>query len=67
MSFGLSNILIGIFFGIVGVSAWRYGKLNTSERHMWLGVGLIGYSYFVSDAIASAAIGIILTILLFWP
>jgi hypothetical protein len=67
MSFDLNTILVGIFFGLVGFSAWRYGKNAASGRHMLLGAGLMGYAYFVTNIWASLAIGCALTVFLFWP
>lgn len=67
MSFELGNIILGLFFGIVGVSAWRYGKQTASARHMLLGIALIAYSYFVPNFLVSLLVGLGLSILLFWP
>ncbi len=67
MSFELGNIFLGLFFGVVGVSAWRYGKQTTSARHMLLGIVLIAYSYFVPNFWIALAVGCILSLFLFWP
>jgi hypothetical protein len=67
MNFSLSTILIGLFFGVVGFSAWRYGRQKQSARHMLLAVGLMGFGYFVPNPWLAFLIGGILTGLLFWP
>jgi len=67
MNFELGNIILGLLFGVVGVSAWRYGKQIASARHMLLGVALIAYSYFVPNFLVSLLVGLGLSILLFWP
>ena len=63
----VKTILFGLFFGLVGFAAWMYGRKNQSARHMWLGAGLIGYSYLIPNPWISLVIGIVLTSLLFWP
>lgn len=67
MNFDLGNILLGLFFGVVGISAWRYGKQIASARHMFIGVLLIAYPYFVPNFLVSLFLGIGLSVLLFWP
>lgn len=67
MNLELGTILLGLFFGVVGISAWRYGKQTTSARHMLLGVVLIAYPYFVPNFWIALAAGSVLTFLLFWP
>ena len=51
----------------VGFAAFRYGRKNGEPRPLVLGVALMAYGYFVSNAWLSLAIGAILTILLFYP
>lgn len=67
MNLDIASLLMGLFFGIVGVSAWRYGKQNTSARHMFLGLILIAYSYFVPNFWVALGMGALLTFFLFWP
>lgn len=67
MSFDLSQIYCGIFFGLVGFSAWRYGRQQQSARHMLLAVGLMSYSYFVSNIWLNLGLGGLMTLLLFFP
>jgi hypothetical protein len=65
--FSLATILVAVLFGIVGFAAFRYGKKNGEPRQLLLGVALMVYGYFVSNAWLSAAIGAALTLLLFFP
>lgn len=67
MSLDLGTILLGLFFGVVGFSAWRYGKQITSARHMILGVILMAYSYFVPNFWVALGLGVFFSIFLFWP
>ena len=65
--FSLWTILIAVPFGIVGFAAFRYGKKNSEPRPLFLGIALMAYGYFVSNAWLSLAIGAILTLLIFFP
>ncbi len=67
MDFDINAIIIGMFFGIIGYGAWRYGRSAESPRHLYLAVGLMGFSYFVSNMWLTLVIGGVLTLLLFWP
>jgi hypothetical protein len=66
-SFSLATILFAVLFGLVGFSAFRYGKKNGEMRPMILGAALMLYGYFVSNAWVSFGIGAVLTLLLFFP
>lgn len=63
----LATILIAVLFGLVGFSAYRYGKKNGEPRPLFLGIALMAYGYFVSNAWVSLGIGALLTVLLFFP
>lgn len=65
--FSLWTILLAVIFGLVGFSAFRYGKKNTEPRPLFLGIALMAYGYFVTDAWVSLAIGSVLTLLIFFP
>lgn len=65
--FSLATILIAVFFGLVGFAAFRYGKKNGEARPLFLGVALMAYGYFVSNAWVSLGIGTLLTLALFFP
>lgn len=63
----LGTILVAVVFGMVGFAAFRYGRKNGEMRPVILGVALMAYGYFVSNAWVSLAIGSVLTVLLFFP
>ena len=63
----LATIVIAIFFSLVGFAAFRYGKKNGEPRRLFLGIALMAYGYFVSNAWLSLGIGVLLTVLLFFP
>jgi uncharacterized membrane protein len=65
--FSLYAILLAVFFGLVGFAAFRYGRKNSEPRHLILGVALMAYGYFVTNAWVSLAIGSVLTLALFFP
>lgn len=62
-----STLFLGILFGLIGISAWIYGRKISSARHMLLGVVLMFFSYFIHQVWLSLLIGAGLTGLLFWP
>ena len=63
----LATIVIAVFFSLVGFAAFRYGKKNGEPRSLFLGIALMAYGYFVSNAWISLGIGAVLTLLLFFP
>jgi len=67
--FSISPATLGlaIVFGLVGFAAFRYGKQNGEMRPLFLGIALMAYGYFVSNAWVSFGIGSLLTLLLFFP
>jgi hypothetical protein len=66
-SLSLATIIIAVFFSLVGFAAFRYGKKSEDWRRFFLGIALMAYGYFVSNAWLSLAIGAVLTLLLFFP
>ena len=36
-----------ILFGLVGMCAWRWGKVRERPRAKWIGVGLMFYPYLL--------------------
>jgi hypothetical protein len=62
-----SNIFVVVIFSLVGIAAFRYGKKNSEMRPLVLGMLLMVYGYFVSDAWLSLLIGALLTALIFFP
>jgi hypothetical protein len=66
-SFSLATIILAVVFGLVGFAAFRYGRKNDEPRPLFLGIALMAYGYFVTNAWVSFAIGGVLTLLLFFP
>jgi len=65
--FSIYTILLAVIFGLVGLAAFRYGRKNDEPRPLFLGIALMAYGYFVTNAWVSLAIGTALTIGLFFP
>lgn len=65
--FSFATILLAVVFGLVGFAAFRYGRKNGEPRPLFLGVALMAYGYFVTNAWLSLGIGTLLTLLLFFP
>jgi hypothetical protein len=65
--FSFYTILLAVIFGLVGFAAFRYGRKNSDPRPLLLGIALMAYGYFVSNAWVSLAIGTVLTLALFFP
>ena len=63
----LYTILLAVIFGLVGFAAFRYGRKNSEPRPLILGIALMAYGYFVTNAWVSLAIGSVLTLGLFFP
>ncbi len=61
----LANILVVVFFSLVGFAAFRYGKTNGEARPMLIGAALMVYGYFVSNVWLSLLVGVVLTALIF--
>jgi hypothetical protein len=61
-----ANIFVVVMFSIVGLAAFRYGKKNSETRPLVLGVLLMVYGYFVSNAWLSLLVGGVLTALIFY-
>ena len=65
--FSLYTILLAVFFGLIGFAAFRYGRKNSEPRPLILGIALMAYGYFVTNAWISLAVGSVLTAALFFP
>jgi hypothetical protein len=61
----LGNILVVVFFSLVGFAAFRYGKKDGEVRPMLIGAALMVYGYFVSNVWLSLLVGVVLTALIF--
>ena len=64
--FNWGSIVAGVIFGIIGWSAFIYGKKEKNWRPMVIGIVLMVYPYFITNAILVFAIGIALTVALFF-
>jgi MFS family permease len=67
LGYSLWTILIALVFSLVGFLAFRYGRKNNEPRPLFLGIALMAYGYFVTNAWVSLGIGAVLTVLLFFP
>jgi len=65
--FSLATIAIAVFFSLVGFAAFRYGRKTGEPRPLFLGIALMAYGYFVTNAWVSFGIGALLTLALFFP
>jgi len=63
----LTAILVAVVFSVVGFIAFRRGKKDGEPRPLFLGIALMAYGYFVSNAWVSLGVGALLTLLLFFP
>ena len=66
MNLSMWNLLAQMFFGGVGFVAFVYGKKQQDYKVLAIGVLLMAYPYFVTNTIATCAIGSVLTIALFF-
>ena len=51
-----------IFFGLVGLAAWRYGRTHESTPIKWMAAGLMLYPYLVSRTCLLYAVGVSLCV-----
>ena len=61
-----ANIFASVIFGSIGFAAFIYGKKQSSFKALVIGVVLMVYPYFVTNAIAVYAIGVALSLTLFF-
>ncbi len=64
-SFSGAQLIANLLFSSVGFVALVYGKRMHAWRPMFIGLGLMAYTYFVESAWLLSAIGIVLTAMLF--
>ena len=67
MSFSFGSIVVGLIFGGIGFVAFVYGKKNAEMRPLFIGLALMVYPYFIPNLWAAAAVGVVLTALIFYP
>jgi hypothetical protein len=54
-----------LFFGIVGIAAYRYGKKAALPKPRWIGLALMLYPYAISETWLLYAVGFALCALLY--
>ena len=55
----------GIVFSTIGFVVFMYGKRQANFKKLWIGVALMGYTYFVSNTILLYLVGVGLVASLF--
>lgn len=61
-----SYIFGSILFGLVGLAAWRYGKVIGHPRTRWLGVVLMFYPYLIGRTWLLYAVGFAICAAIWW-
>lgn len=61
-----ANIFASIIFGSIGFAAFIYGKKQSSLKALVIGMVLMVYPYFVPNTAAVYAIGVVLSLALFF-
>ena len=61
--FSVSQIIAGFLFGTIGFYIGRSGYRNANFTILFIGMGLVAYPYFITNASAMWVIGIVLTAL----
>ncbi|QDK39182.1 hypothetical protein [Bdellovibrio sp. NC01] len=60
LSFSVWAIVAGILFSTVGWYLYRHGKKNVNPRNVYSGLALMIYPYFVSGALYTWVIGLLI-------
>jgi hypothetical protein len=60
-------LFASILMGLIAWAAFRYGRQNSSIRHILIAAILMVVPYFVVDPAYLAIAGGALTVFLFWP
>jgi hypothetical protein len=63
----VGTIAVAVFFSLVGFAAYRYGRKAGEMRPVMLGIALMFYGYFFSNAWVELLVGGVLTALIFYP
>ena len=58
--FSASKIFAWIFFGVIGMAVFIYGKKARHTRSIVIGIALMGYPYFINNTIGLYLIGALL-------
>lgn len=59
------SLVVYVVFGAIGMGYCMYGKRQKMVVPLFCGLGLMGYPYFVSNAILLVVIGCVLLVLPF--
>ena len=62
----MSSIIAGILFGIVGLIIFRHGRRNINNRNVFLGLLLMIYPYFVSNAWLNWGVGFLICAVIYY-
>jgi len=65
MSISGASLFGGVVFGGIGFAAFIYGKKQASPKPMVIGILLMAFPYFISNAMILFAVGGLLTAALF--
>jgi hypothetical protein len=60
MSFDTSSIIVSLIVGAAGFVAFTYGRRQGRVPHVAVGILMMGFPYFVPNALLSAGIGALL-------
>ena len=60
-----ANLFASLFFGLIGIVAFRYGKKSIEAKPMAIGVVLMVYPYFIPQTWLLYLIGCALCVALF--
>ena len=66
LNFSWPGLIGNLLFSSIGFIAFSYGKKNSEMKTMLIGIGLMGYAYFVGNTTMIYVVGVVLTALLFW-
>lgn len=58
----MAYIIGAVLFGLVGMVAWRHGRLTTRPAVTWTGLGLMLYPYAVTETWMLWAVGVALCV-----
>jgi len=61
-----ANLIAGVIFGGIGFAAFLYGKKQANFKALVIGMILMVYPYFVTNPVLLYAIGVALTLVLFF-
>ena len=55
-----SWLLLGGLFSLIGMAVFKYGRRQRTATHTLVGVALMAYPYFVTNAWAIVGVGVLL-------